>query len=530
MDCAYEDDTTRGFAAALGSFPVVLPKRNATATSLGLRCALYERHIQVEQLSDGSSASATSFPVTTSSTPSAPPSSTSHPPSTPSTSVNRPCMIWSEQRFWWRGSVILMRPFIAWLAHPGGLVAVATLVSAVVLSFVSVPSREAVAAIGVPISLTTAVEPAQVTSCGRMPWTGASQAPSDVLENLRHLGVGIDRAFFFRLSNEHDWRYYAKTSRNEVVPGSSRTSVLPGSEIWLGLNHCAVTVTAEPSDGSGGHVEIIGGTKTRDGQKIFTRGAQVIVLARTYSGWYFDRWEGGKSGSDATIDFKISHDLDIKAHWIRIDNQGGLFNKPRFAESLDQPIDGCPTWKGGTPENISGHNESARQEIVRILFGFKNLNDAKDCAKYAYHDYGSNLFHKNGHAGWDAKTTNANSKNIPFYSLTNGRVVDPPTFSDDSSPNPIAVDDGSKIILYYHASHRYVKFNDTVHIGQPIGVQGCVGLCSGAHVHIEVQSRPSRDGLPQNCGYKRCHRQGITHDPLDYLTRYLHARQWLAAE
>ncbi|MBV8079943.1 MAG: M23 family metallopeptidase [Actinobacteria bacterium] len=48
--------------------------------------------------------------------------------------------------------------------------------------------------------------------------------------------------------------------------------------------------------------------------------------------------------------------------------------------------------------------------------------------------------------------------------------------------------------LYAHLSSWSVKPGDTVVAGQPIGIAGCTGICTGTHLHFEVRD----SGVPVN--------------------------------
>lgn len=50
------------------------------------------------------------------------------------------------------------------------------------------------------------------------------------------------------------------------------------------------------------------------------------------------------------------------------------------------------------------------------------------------------------------------------------------------------------VTIYAHLSSWSVKPGDKVVVGQPIGVAGCTGYCSGTHLHFEVRE----GGTPVN--------------------------------
>ena len=82
---------------------------------------------------------------------------------------------------------------------------------------------------------------------------------------------------------------------------------------------------ANPSDGSGGHVEIIGGTLVTAGTKRFNQGARATVEARPNSGWRFVRWSGDLSGSTARQSLTMNANKTVTA----------LFE----LEQIDPPVD-----------------------------------------------------------------------------------------------------------------------------------------------------------------------------------------------
>ena len=79
-----------------------------------------------------------------------------------------------------------------------------------------------------------------------------------------------------------------------------------------------LTATADPSNGDGGHVEIEGGSRVRDGAKSFTPGEQARVIAHTNAGWRFVRWSGAASGSSARTTVRMDRDKQVTAHWERV--------------------------------------------------------------------------------------------------------------------------------------------------------------------------------------------------------------------
>ena len=163
-------------------------------------------------------------------------------------------------------------------------------------------------------------------------------------------------------------------------------------------------------------------------------------------------------------------------------------------------------WDGGleghpkSPDHLDVHD--VKKLIVRVLFQIpSNQQDVVRCTYADYNDFGEEGPYKGGHAGWDVQTWNVAAgatANVPFYSLTAGTV---------SYINPelgaIGVDDGTNTVYYLHARHMYVDKDQQVEVGDPLGIQGNVGLTfpdgtnwktnpyRQVHVHIEIhRERP----------------------------------------
>ena len=75
---------------------------------------------------------------------------------------------------------------------------------------------------------------------------------------------------------------------------------------------------ADPANGSGGYVEISGGTSVTAGTKRFNQGVRATVEARSNSGWRFVRWSGDLSGSSARQTLTMNGNKTVTAHWERI--------------------------------------------------------------------------------------------------------------------------------------------------------------------------------------------------------------------
>ena len=158
-----------------------------------------------------------------------------------------------------------------------------------------------------------------------------------------------------------------------------------------------------------------------------------------------------------------------------------------------------------------------RARLARALFG---------PGKPTYHDYnsyaarwpaleGSCRGYDGGHSGWDAQTQSVAfhaTADEPFFSLASGVVIR----AGGNSSNTIAIYDAVERLttLYAHARRVDVRINQTVRVGDQLGIQGNAGLSSDPtdreHVHVEVR----RGRVPwQACG------ANSSIDPFDYLYR-----------
>lgn len=79
-----------------------------------------------------------------------------------------------------------------------------------------------------------------------------------------------------------------------------------------------LTATADPSDGSGGYVEITGGVLIRAGTKLFSEGATAWLQAHADSGWRFIKWSGDLSGTASLPTLKMNSNKSVTAHFERI--------------------------------------------------------------------------------------------------------------------------------------------------------------------------------------------------------------------
>ncbi len=74
-----------------------------------------------------------------------------------------------------------------------------------------------------------------------------------------------------------------------------------------------LTATADPADGAGGYVDIVGGTKVRDGVKSFAAGETASIVARANAGWRFVRWSGDTTGTSESLSVAMDRNKNVKA-------------------------------------------------------------------------------------------------------------------------------------------------------------------------------------------------------------------------
>ena len=222
------------------------------------------------------------------------------------------------------------------------------------------------------------------------------------------------------------------------------------------LKSSALNVRSEsriPPENPGANVKA---TQKRGAEGFIRNGP---VKGPTYT-WYYIDWESGVSGWSVEV------------------------------------IDGCKTI-------ITTERARQKDELVKHLFNDlrKDRNNIKyhpSDTNHDYNDYGCNRstineetgiqLYNGGHAGWDAQTMDVvhdKTKNVTFYSLTAGKVIRVREI-DDALGYVLAIYDGEMTTLYLHARDIWVSDNDTVKVGDPLGIQGATGNAFGVHVHIEV--------------------------------------------
>lgn len=129
------------------------------------------------------------------------------------------------------------------------------------------------------------------------------------------------------------------------------------------------------------------------------------------------------------------------------------------------------------------NRDKQRREIASKLFKISSNRINYNYNGYACHPENVSGY-RGGHSGWDAQTKNVaktESEDMPFYSLTAGRVIgvkggDPDTLSviavhsnDDFNPDGMTT-------LYLHAREIFVSPGQEISVGDCLGIQGNAGL------------------------------------------------------
>ena len=70
-------------------------------------------------------------------------------------------------------------------------------------------------------------------------------------------------------------------------------------------------------------------------------------------------------------------------------------------------------------------------------------------------------------------------------SMLPGRVIK--VGYDSRSGNFVTVQSANYTVSYCHLSQQYVRQNDFVYAGQPLGLTGCTGAATGEHLHLTTK-------------------------------------------
>lgn len=277
-----------------------------------------------------------------------------------------------------------------------------------------------------------------------------------------------------------------------------------------------LTTAARPVNGSGGYVDVQGGTKVKDGAVRFIAGETATVIAHSNAGWRFTGWFGDASGTSTSLYITMDHDMAVGATW---EEETVAHSEVPFGGEVHEP---CPNpdpqnrWHGGDLLPPGGYSpldtekvHDAKKLVTRVLFRIPGNQDVVHCTNADYNDFGEpGPEYNKGHAGWDVQTTSVAhgaTANVPFYSLTDGEVVyvdsvaDPDLERKRQGRRPLGAigvyDDTEDFTVYYlHARYVYVREDQRVSVGDRLGIQGDVGSTGKEHVHIEVHRGRDHNG------------------------------------
>lgn len=193
-----------------------------------------------------------------------------------------------------------------------------------------------------------------------------------------------------------------------------------------------------------------------------------------------------------------SYELRVTVEWAENAYSGEVHGP------CSQPREDGPYW-----ENDDSNAKSAKRLMARVLFQITVDEDVALCTNSDYNDFrapqpwpGAGGY-DGGHSGWDVQTTNVagsgpgQTANVPFYSLTDGKVVYVDSVEHPREETPdgaigVYDEDEGVTVYYLHARHVYVREGQQVSVDQRLGIQGNVGLglqnnpSDQEHVHIEV--------------------------------------------
>ena len=103
--------------------------------------------------------------------------------------------------------------------------------------------------------------------------------------------------------------------------GTSKTLVMDGDKQvvakWEQVQSTTytLTVSANPSNGAGGYVEIVNGEGNIPGERDFSAGDVALIVAHTNPGWRFVGWRGDASGGGTSKTLVMDGDKQVVARW-----------------------------------------------------------------------------------------------------------------------------------------------------------------------------------------------------------------------
>lgn len=241
------------------------------------------------------------------------------------------------------------------------------------------------------------------------------------------------------------------------------------------LDYRADEITHDDDSGSG-----------RDSQITETLRAGVYQIVAT-SYW---------AGATGAYELRIAVDeLRVAEEWPE-NAYGGEIHDPCSSRRSE------PYWK-----DDSELAQRAKILITRVLFQIALNENVALCTTSDYNDFGAprpwadQEGYEGGHAGWDVQTANVygdGTKNVPFYSLTTGRVCHTDPLGGAVGVYDENAGDIGVTVYYLHARHIYVNRGQPVTVDQRLGIQGDMGVRGMEHVHIEVHAGPPPGGCSGN--------------------------------
>ena len=207
------------------------------------------------------------------------------------------------------------------------------------------------------------------------------------------------------------WRFVGWSGHASGTSASTRVTMSRDKTVTARFERIptatyTLTAIADPSDGSGGYVEIHGGTLVRAGTKRFNQGEQATVEARPRTGWRFAGWSGALGGSSARQSLRMNGNQKVTARFER--NPAATYTLTAIAD----PSDGS----GGYVEIVGG---------TSVRAGTKRFNQGEHATVEARPTTGWRFAGWSGHASGTSASTRV--------TMTGDRTV-VATFRRESSP------------------------------------------------------------------------------------------------
>ena len=131
------------------------------------------------------------------------------------------------------------------------------------------------------------------------------------------------------------------------------------------LTQPTLTVSAQPAGGEAGWIEVLNGTGSTSGQRLFQRGETARIRAHTNAGWRFTGWSGDASGTSVQVNVTMNGDKRVMAHWQRAQAQPGTYTLTVSAN----PSGGAAGYVEivGGSGNTPGQRDFASGQSARIV-------------------------------------------------------------------------------------------------------------------------------------------------------------------